>query len=130
MPRVGFEHTIPTFEWAKTAHALDHAATVNVTARAEDPTFRLVCNPAELLLKSFPLPDSLSVCTLSGISELSDVHHRQTDLHMSERHWIITVSCIPGSLPSTGAADTLKHSSKLCRPPPRRRRMTRTHCLK
>jgi hypothetical protein len=28
MPRVGFEHTIPVFERAKTVHALDRAATV------------------------------------------------------------------------------------------------------
>jgi hypothetical protein len=28
MPRVGFENTIPVFEWAKTVHALDRAATV------------------------------------------------------------------------------------------------------
>jgi hypothetical protein len=28
MPRVGFEPTIPAFEWAKTVHALDDAATV------------------------------------------------------------------------------------------------------
>jgi hypothetical protein len=28
MPRVGFEPTIPMFEWAKTVHALDRAATV------------------------------------------------------------------------------------------------------
>jgi hypothetical protein len=27
MPRVGFEHTIPVFERAKTVHALDRAAT-------------------------------------------------------------------------------------------------------
>jgi hypothetical protein len=29
MPRVGFEHTIPVFEGAKTVHALDRAATLN-----------------------------------------------------------------------------------------------------
>jgi hypothetical protein len=28
MPQVGFEHTIPMFERAKTVHALDRAATV------------------------------------------------------------------------------------------------------
>jgi hypothetical protein len=28
MPRVGFEHTIPAFERAKTFHVLDRAATV------------------------------------------------------------------------------------------------------
>jgi hypothetical protein len=28
MPRVEFEPTIPAFEWAKTVHALDSAATV------------------------------------------------------------------------------------------------------
>jgi hypothetical protein len=28
MPQVGFEHTIPEFERAKTVHALDRAATV------------------------------------------------------------------------------------------------------
>jgi hypothetical protein len=28
MPRVGFEHTIPVFERAKTVHAFDRAATV------------------------------------------------------------------------------------------------------
>jgi hypothetical protein len=28
MPQVGFEPTIPVFEWAKTVHALDRAATV------------------------------------------------------------------------------------------------------
>jgi hypothetical protein len=28
MPRVGFEPTIPAFEWAKTVHALDRAAIV------------------------------------------------------------------------------------------------------
>jgi hypothetical protein len=28
MPRVGFEPTTPVFEWAKTVHALDRAATV------------------------------------------------------------------------------------------------------
>jgi hypothetical protein len=28
MPRAGFEPTTPVFEWAKTAHALDRAATV------------------------------------------------------------------------------------------------------
>jgi hypothetical protein len=28
MPRVGFELTIPVFEWAKTVHALDRADTV------------------------------------------------------------------------------------------------------
>jgi hypothetical protein len=28
MPRVGFERTIPVFEWAKTVHALDRAANV------------------------------------------------------------------------------------------------------
>jgi hypothetical protein len=28
MSRVGFEHTIPVFEWAKTIYALDRAATV------------------------------------------------------------------------------------------------------
>jgi hypothetical protein len=28
MPQVEFELTIPVFEWAKTVHALDHAATV------------------------------------------------------------------------------------------------------
>jgi hypothetical protein len=28
MPRVGFEPTIPVFEWAKAVHALDRAATV------------------------------------------------------------------------------------------------------
>jgi hypothetical protein len=28
MPRVGFETTIPVFEWAKTVRALDRAATV------------------------------------------------------------------------------------------------------
>jgi hypothetical protein len=28
MPRVGFEPTIPVFEWAKTVHALDRASTV------------------------------------------------------------------------------------------------------
>jgi hypothetical protein len=28
MPRVGFEPTIPVFEWAKTVHALDRAVTV------------------------------------------------------------------------------------------------------
>jgi hypothetical protein len=28
MPQVGFEPTIPVFEWAKTVHALDSAATV------------------------------------------------------------------------------------------------------
>jgi hypothetical protein len=28
MPHVGFEPTIPVFEWAKTVHALDRAATV------------------------------------------------------------------------------------------------------
>jgi hypothetical protein len=28
MPRVGFEPTIPVFEWAKTVHAIDRAATV------------------------------------------------------------------------------------------------------
>jgi hypothetical protein len=28
MPQVGFEHTIPAFEQAKTVHALDRAATV------------------------------------------------------------------------------------------------------
>jgi hypothetical protein len=28
MPRVGFEHTTPVFEWEKTVHALDCAATV------------------------------------------------------------------------------------------------------
>jgi hypothetical protein len=28
MPRVGFEHTIPAFERAKTVHALDSAAIV------------------------------------------------------------------------------------------------------
>jgi hypothetical protein len=27
MPQVGFETTIPVFEWAKTVHALDRAAT-------------------------------------------------------------------------------------------------------
>jgi hypothetical protein len=31
MPRVGFEPTIPVFEWAKTVHALDGAATVTGT---------------------------------------------------------------------------------------------------
>jgi hypothetical protein len=30
MPHVGFEATIPVLEWAKTAHALDGAATVVV----------------------------------------------------------------------------------------------------
>jgi hypothetical protein len=30
MPRVGFELMIPVFEWAKTVHALDHAAIVIV----------------------------------------------------------------------------------------------------
>jgi hypothetical protein len=29
VPPVGFEPTIPVFEWAKTVHALDHAATMN-----------------------------------------------------------------------------------------------------
>jgi hypothetical protein len=33
MPRVGFETTIPVFEWAKTVHALDRAATVTVRKR-------------------------------------------------------------------------------------------------
>jgi hypothetical protein len=28
MPRVGFEHTIPLFERAKTVHALDRTASV------------------------------------------------------------------------------------------------------
>jgi hypothetical protein len=28
MPWVGFEPTIPVFEWAKTVHALDRVATV------------------------------------------------------------------------------------------------------
>jgi hypothetical protein len=28
MPRVGFEPRIPAFEWAKTVHAFDRAATV------------------------------------------------------------------------------------------------------
>jgi hypothetical protein len=28
LPQVGFEPTIPVFEWAKTFHALDRAATV------------------------------------------------------------------------------------------------------
>jgi hypothetical protein len=28
MPQVGFEPTIPVFEWAKRVHALDGAATV------------------------------------------------------------------------------------------------------
>jgi hypothetical protein len=28
MPRVGFEPTIPVFEWAKIVHASDRAATV------------------------------------------------------------------------------------------------------
>jgi hypothetical protein len=28
MPQVGFEPTIPVFEWAKTVHVLDRAATV------------------------------------------------------------------------------------------------------
>jgi hypothetical protein len=28
MPRVGFEPTIPVFEWAKTVHVLNGAATV------------------------------------------------------------------------------------------------------
>jgi hypothetical protein len=28
MPSVGFEPTITVFEWVKTVHALDHAATV------------------------------------------------------------------------------------------------------
>jgi hypothetical protein len=28
MPQVGFEPTIPVFEWAKTVRALDRAATV------------------------------------------------------------------------------------------------------
>jgi hypothetical protein len=28
MPRVTFEPSIPAFEWAKTVHALDRAATV------------------------------------------------------------------------------------------------------
>jgi hypothetical protein len=28
MPQVGFEPTIPVFEWVKTVHALDRAATV------------------------------------------------------------------------------------------------------
>jgi hypothetical protein len=28
MPLVGFERTIPAFEWAKTVHALNRAATV------------------------------------------------------------------------------------------------------
>jgi hypothetical protein len=28
MPRVGFEPTIPAFEWTKTFHALDRAVTV------------------------------------------------------------------------------------------------------
>jgi hypothetical protein len=28
MPRVGFESTIPVFEWGKTVHALDRAANV------------------------------------------------------------------------------------------------------
>jgi hypothetical protein len=28
MPQVGFESTIPVYEWAKTVHALDRVATV------------------------------------------------------------------------------------------------------
>jgi hypothetical protein len=28
MPRMGFEPTVPVFEWAKKVRALDHAATV------------------------------------------------------------------------------------------------------
>jgi hypothetical protein len=28
MPQVGFESTTPVFEWAKTIHAVDRAATV------------------------------------------------------------------------------------------------------
>jgi hypothetical protein len=28
MPRIGFEPTIPVFEWAKTVHAVDREATV------------------------------------------------------------------------------------------------------
>jgi hypothetical protein len=31
MPRVGFESKIPAYEWAKTVHALDRAATVIYT---------------------------------------------------------------------------------------------------
>jgi hypothetical protein len=31
MPRAGFESTTPVFERAKTVHALDRAATVNMT---------------------------------------------------------------------------------------------------
>jgi hypothetical protein len=38
MPRVGFEPTIPAFEWAKTVHDLDRAATVIgiINIRTED----------------------------------------------------------------------------------------------
>jgi hypothetical protein len=34
MPRVGFEHTIPMFEQAKTIYALDRSATVISTGRS------------------------------------------------------------------------------------------------
>jgi hypothetical protein len=33
MPQVGFEHTIPVFERAKTVHALDRSATVSGLSR-------------------------------------------------------------------------------------------------
>jgi hypothetical protein len=37
---MGFEHTIPVFEWAKTVHALDHAATVIGSLRRCRPKFK------------------------------------------------------------------------------------------
>jgi hypothetical protein len=39
MPRVGFEPTIPVFEWAKMVHALDGATAVIILKRANDQQF-------------------------------------------------------------------------------------------
>jgi hypothetical protein len=44
MPRVGFEPTIPSFEWAKTIHALDRAAAV-IGNRQEYQELKLIKCP-------------------------------------------------------------------------------------
>jgi hypothetical protein len=52
MPQVGFEPTIPVFEWAKTVHALDRATTVigKFSSYLTENTTRLCCKEARLIL--------------------------------------------------------------------------------
>jgi hypothetical protein len=70
MNQVGFEPTIPVFEWAKTVHALDRVATaIGITILYQYKIFSLVIKELLILTETLASqPSSLSLLLLLSLS--------------------------------------------------------------